>query len=236
MAKGLDNQQKSVIDGLLLSDGHLDCPCKSARMTFSLKYRGFAKAIIRNISSLKWSPIKTYEYFDDRTNKTYTQISLRSKVDDYLTQQYDRWYVDRHKIVPLDLEILPITMLWWYLGDGNLGRKKSRPNFRRVCLSTDSFSGEELEILQHKLKTILGGTSVYSESGRIMIGRDALCSLSRMLDGNNPVPEYDYKFDFGQYLDKDYLKKSYANRPLAKINTYRKENNVREFDLNLLEV
>lgn len=42
----------------------------------------------------------------------------------------------------------------------------------------------------------------------------------------------DYKFDFGQHLDEDYLKKSYAKRPLAKINAYRKEHKVREFNLN----
>lgn len=69
-----------------------------------------------------------------------------------------------------------------------------------------------------------------------MIGRQALCNLAQMLNNQNQVADYNYKFDFGQYLDSSYLEKSYQNRPLAKINEYRKLNNVREFDLELLEI
>jgi len=237
MAKGLDNKQKCVIDGLLLSDGHLSISGKNARISFTLKYVGFAEAITESLPALNWSPIRAYKYSDNRTGNTYTQIKLRSRTSSYLTEQHSRWYPNGRKVVPSDLCLSITTLLWWYLGDGHLERKKSRPNYRRVCLSTDSFSEVESTMLQEKLVKLLGSdTSIYLETGRIMIGRNALCAFAKKIVDKNPVPEYDYKFDFGQYLDNSYLEKSYAKRPLAKINAYRKIHKVREFDFELLEV
>ena len=48
----------------------------------------------------------------------------------------------------------------------------------------------------------------------------------------SPVTDYQYKFDFGQYLDQDYFTKSYYKRPIKYINQYRQKHKVRELNYN----
>lgn len=229
-------KEREIIDGLILSDAYVDKQGTNARLCFSLKHKDFAVAIVNSLPSLEWSPIKSTLYIDKRTNKEYCRNVLRSKVHSYLTQQRQRWYSNGKKIVPQDIYITPEVMLWWHLGDGHLAKKKSRPNYRQVCLATNCFSLLEVNFLIEKLSCLLGTSeSIYEEFGRIIIGQQALCSFALMLKNKNPVSVYDYKFNFGQYLNKNYFKDSFLSRPLHRINEYRRKNKVREFDLKLLE-
>jgi len=217
-----------VFDGLMLSDAYLSSSGVSARMGLTCKFLSFAEASRENLPSIPWSGISKKVTNDLRTGKTYYGYRLRSRVSDFITAQFKRWYPDGKKIVPRDLELTDECIIWWYIGDGHLCRKKSRPNYRRVILSTDSFVDEDQDFLVEKLKDKLGDSSIYREGRKIAIGRDAMVSLANILDGKNPVSDYDYKFEFGQYTDEEYLKKSYVDRPLASINEYRRNNKVRE--------
>ena len=232
----MKQREKEILDGLIISDGCLYCPYQNSRISFSLKYKDFAQAIAKSLPSIDWADILESVIFDKRTNKGYDRKSLRSRVHPYLTTQYHRWYKSGKKIVPRDLKVTEVMLLWWYLGDGCLVKKKSRPNHRRVALATNSFSDEDREFLISLLIKLLGTeNSIYSESRTIIIGRDALCKMASILKSKNPASCYDYKFDFGQYNNTNYLKDSYKDRPLVKINAYRKKHKVREFDLALLE-
>lgn len=228
---GLASDEQAVLEGLLLSDAHLrrsneNC---NAQLGFTIKHRSFADAIVCNLPSLSWSPIVERDKYDSRTSNTYHSVTFRSHVDKLLTKEHIRWYPQGTKMVPRDIVLQPLTLLWWYLGDGCLERKKARPNYRRVCLSTDSFSDEELDFLIGQMRPLLG-SYVYKECGRIMVSRTSLCRFAELVGAKSPAECYRYKFEFGQYLDSEYFQKSFRTRPLNYINEFRKAHKVRELN------
>lgn len=226
--------QQYIFDGMMISDGHLSKNGKNARFRLSTKSMAFAVAFKDAIPELPWSDIRERNIFDKRTGKTYYSVRLDSKVSEYLTDQHNRWYNGREKIVPRDLVISPAMLTWWYLGDGHLNRKSSRPNYRRVELCTDSFTNHDRQWLVENLINIFGDNSIYIESQRaIIIAKTALVNMVSYLLPC-PVSDYLYKYEFGQYSDKDYFQKSYYGRPLEIINIYRHKHKVRE--LNFEEV
>jgi hypothetical protein len=149
----------------------------------------------------------------------------------YFNGQFERWYPSGSKIVPTDVEISKEMLLWWYIGDGCLIRKKSRPNWRRVNLATDSFTPDEVFCLIEKLGVFLGeDDNIYEEKNKIMISRKSLHCFSSLMQDACPIGTYQYKFDFGQYVDKGYWQNSFKTRPLSYINEFRRKNRVRELD------
>ncbi|MBI4010301.1 MAG: helix-turn-helix domain-containing protein [Candidatus Aenigmarchaeota archaeon] len=59
------------------------------------------------------------------------------------------------KILPSNLEITPIKLLFWYLGDGCLVRRKNDGNrVPFIVLATNCFSKENIDILIGKLKEL----------------------------------------------------------------------------------
>jgi hypothetical protein len=134
------------------------------------------------------------------------------------------------KIIPTDLNLDADTITWWYIGDGHLHKKKSRPNYRRVVLATDCFTSEERIKLVNQLTTLLGN-GVYVEGDRtIIIGTQSLVAMATLVGTVSPVVAYQYKFDWGNYANVDYFQHSYNNRPLKLINEYRKKNKIRELN------
>ena len=136
------------------------------------------------------------------------------------------------KVVPKDIKIDATMLMWWYLGDGCLCRKKSRPNYRRIMLATDKFLEEENIFLMNLLKSFLNNQNLYLENNHIFIARDAICNFVNILGKKSPVNAYQYKFEFGQYKDCNYFKNSFKTRPIYIINKYRKKHHVRELDYN----
>lgn len=197
----------------MLSDACLERSRVNARFKMGVKHRSFI-AEAGTILPLDFAPLKYYILpVDKRTGKRYSGWKLSSRSDQFLTQQHDRWYRNRIKIVPKNIKLTPTCLLWWYLGDGHLERKTNRPNYRRVVLCTDSFTLAEINCLIHKLKKLLNSNdSIYEEGRHIIIGRMALCRFIKTIGSKSPVSDYDYKFEFGQYVDEDYFKKSFAVR------------------------
>lgn len=231
----LTKKQMQIFDGLMISDAYLSMGKrrKNARFGLTCKYREFAEKVKTIFSEFLWStpPIRTRDIYDKRTEKYYSSTTLSSRTDEFLTMQYSRWYPDGKKIVPTDIEIDKDMLLWWYIGDGHLRRKKNRPNFRNVGLATMSFSNNDVDILIDKLKIFLGEESIYKDNRNcIHIASQSLCNFADLFKNISPLRCYDYKFEFGQYLNKNYLKNSYKTRPIYFINEFRKKNKVRELD------
>ena len=84
-------------------------------------------------------------------------------------------------------------------------------------------------MIVEKLRCNLG-SSVYIENRKIAIASSALCKFAEMVGVKCPISYYNYKFDFGQYLDGNYFQKSYSDRPIKYINSFRKKNKVRELN------
>jgi len=222
----------SVFDGMMLSDGHLQKSTKSknARFSLSCKYEEFAKTFQRLSGSFNWTESHCRDIYDKRTNKTYTSWRLSSKTDERFTIEHKRWYPEGKKIVPKDLILDKTTLVWWYLGDGSLNRKKSRPNYRRVVFCTQGFTVQDVDFLKLKLEELFGNDSIYIEENQIIIAKQSLCSFIKFIGIESPVSCYQYKFDFGPYINENYWKKSFEDRPLKYINEYRKMNKVRELN------
>jgi len=220
----------SVFDGMMLSDGFLEKAAKNARFKLSCKHEEFAKVFQQRSGSFNWTEPTCRDIHDKRTEKIYKSWRLTSKVDERLTKEYQRWYPEGKKIVPKDITLDKSTLLWWYLGDGSLYRKKSRPNYRRIVLCTQGFTFEDVNFLKAKLEELIGTDSIYIEENQIVIGRKALCNFIKIIGLKSPVSCYEYKFDFGPYIDENYWEKSFEERPLKYINVYRKENKVRELN------
>lgn len=227
----MNKKEKDIIAGLLLSDAHLRKPGDKRRvsMSFTLKYADFASGIKKRVCSIPWGKDYVYKYRDKRTGNTYTQNRITTRVSDYLTSIYDLWYKNKKKIVP-DIELTSAVLLWWYLGDGCLLKKKSRPKFRRIALATQSFAPKEVKRLIVQIKELLNSEYVYPENGGIIISREGICSFADIIGTVSPVECYSYKFDFGQYLDSNYKAQGYKIRPLARINEFRKKHKVRELE------
>lgn len=211
---------RHLLDALILSDGYMEKGknSKNPRLQFSLKHKEFAKNIMAHLSCLTWEKDEPKKriYFDKRVNKEVITYFIRTRAEEKLLPFYERWYNDE-KIVPEDIEITKNFLTYWYLGDGFLGRKKSRPNYRRIGFCTDLFSEQENEFLASKLKELLNTDYVYLENTskkkkNIMISRTGVTSFYKFVGAKSPVKCYNYKFDFGQYKDENYLQKSYDKR------------------------
>lgn len=220
----------SVFDGMMLSDGYIEkrSESSSARFRLSCKYEEFARCFANYTGIGKNINLASHSYSDKRTNKTYTGYRLDSKSNYEFVLQHTRWYPNGKKIVPRDIILDRTTLLWWYLGDGHLNKKKARPNYRRVVLSTQGFVNEDIDFLKSKVVEKFGEDSVYIENRNIIIGRKALCKFAKEMGNKSPVNCYQYKFDFGPYVDENYWEKSFEDRPLKYINEYRRKNKVRE--------
>jgi hypothetical protein len=213
----LSDEQMGVFDGLMLSDAHLHktySPTANSSFRMGVKHFGFVNAV-KNYLPLLWPVVSPCPYtlpVDKRTGKRYSGWRLQSARDIFLSEQRKRWYPEGKKIVPNDINLTPACLLWWYLGDGCLAKKKNRPLYRRIVLCTDSFTDDDVALLIRILKEKLGEDSIYPEGGHIVLGRRSLCQFTEAIGKTSPVPEYNYKFDFGQYQNSDYIDKSYAVR------------------------
>lgn len=209
---GPDFWDYSVLDGMMLSDGGLEkCDrSKNARFGLSCKHEEFARKFSQLSGSFPWTDVHCRMIYDKRTDKTYASWRLRSLSDERLTKEYFRWYTGGKKIVPRDLTLDSVTLTWWYLGDGHLVRKKSRPNFRQVILCTEGFSDEDIDFLETKLSDLIGDDGVYIENRNIVVAKKSLCRFIQTVGMNSPVKCYQYKFEFGPYVDEDYWANSFA--------------------------
>ena len=230
---GPSDYQKSVFDGLMLSDIGLRKDSKNASITMTCKHRSFMDAMIERLFFLSWGPVTEKEVYDKRTEKSYHSCKVSSHVSEWLTAQYSRWYCDGVKIVPEDIIIDKDVLEWWYIGDGHLERKKARPNYRRIIMATDSFVEIEKDILCEKLRIFLDRNAVYKEGKKIAISKKALVKMAKMLTVC-PVVDYSYKYEFGHYRDENYFTKTYKGRPLELINKYRQKHKVK--DVNYEEI
>lgn len=206
----LTKKQMQIFDGLMISDGYIEKCSKNARFGLTTSKKEFAEKVASIFPNFPWSnpSIKTRDVYDKRTGKSYSSTVIRSRIDEFFTNQFNRWYSDGKKIVPSDIEIDKDMLLWWYIGDGCLHRRKSRPDYRRVGLATNSFTKKDILNSINKLKMFLEEDSnIYEENNVIMIARKALCCFSSLFENSCPVNCYQYKFNFGQYTANSEIKR-----------------------------
>jgi len=177
-----------TVNGLLLSDA-------SIRVRDN-KYHYFALNA-KDKRFLEWVK-KILKRF--RIHNTY--IVLNSKVTNVFTLGFymnkcstkellllrENWYKKINgktvKVVVRDLKLTPTTLLFWYLGDGSLIRRKNDPNrVPFIVLATNSFLKKDIKFLIQKLKELnLNFYPVKYKSG--FTGKDCgYCLYSNTQDG-----------------------------------------------------
>ncbi len=173
----LSTRQIEILNGLLLSDFHLEQSVFQARFSFGFKHIEFAQAIIQELSGLQWSK--------PRQNSHTGCWHAKSKFFANLIDWRNKWYSQHKKVVPNDLVLTPETLYWWYLGDG-------RVDDYGLTLCTESFETNENESLVRQLAH-LGIQAHRTPSNRIRI-RSAGVTKFIAIIGSPRVSCYSYKW------------------------------------------
>lgn len=164
----LSNEAKEFIYGELLGDGHLKSIKHSASFTYSSKYKKYVEWIFNKFKnfdinfSKKIYKDKTLRYIN---NYKIDNVSFRANTYFYieLLNIHRKWYNNKLKIVPKDLQLTSLMVRQWYIGDGNLKRKfnkKYNKYYYHISLCTNGFTKKETEFLSNLLNKTLNISSI----------------------------------------------------------------------------
>lgn len=201
----LTSMQKEVLYGALLGDGCLAKHKNSSNAIFSYisKSRQHVE-FVANYFSEYWSSekIKDFSRFDGRTNKIYSGSRVKTYSNKSFTEEYEKWYKNGVKAIPIDLRLTPLTCLIWYIGDGCISHSK---NSQYIKLATQCFSKEDQEkILLPQLEEfeahlVRADTSKNGEQQYfIYIPRRKIKKFLEYI-GPCPFSDYQYKWDYQEY-------------------------------------
>jgi len=193
-----------IIDGLVIGDASIGLSNnnKTARLSISGKYKEFIVYCRGLVESFKPSEVKYYN--GEKGEGTW---SFYTKFHPDLGKMYFRWYNNGIKDVPPDINLSPITILLWYLGDGSISAING-DHSRSLKFSTNSFSREAIEnILVKKMLELGIEASRVDKSNQLFIKTSSIVSLINYIGKNPPVKCYSYKFDIEEWR----LKKSMKN-------------------------
>lgn len=187
------------LNGELLADGCLSSrSIHSAIFAYGSKYPEYAHYVSNILDSfgIKQMGKINKRYYEDSDYSTYHYASLAYEE---LIGLKEKWYLNKHKIVPKDIELTPLTCRQWYIGDGSLSHQKGRmPHIR---LATNGLFIEDIEWLVLQLNK-LGFLAKQRDHGH-RIGISAY-STKDFLDyiGECPVECYKYKWDYEKWAIK----------------------------------
>jgi hypothetical protein len=144
----MDQKTLEIINGTLLGDG---CIFVDRGKYFRYKITAKDENLLLWIS--KQLKLENHYICFDKNNDTKALVFSSRPFFKFLRQ---KWYIQENgktrKIVPKDLELTPTTLLFWYLGDGSLIRRKKKDSrVPPIVLATCCFSKEDVDFLIKKL-------------------------------------------------------------------------------------
>ncbi len=143
----MTERQRQILVGMLLGDAHLE------------RQRGARTARLKIEHSLRQSAYVDWKYGEwrdwvrtpprararrNRLGTVSTNIGFSTLSHVELEEFRLRFYRDQRKLVPVDLELPPMSMAVWFMDDGS--RKSSQ--CRGLYLNTQSFTPAEVQLLQ----------------------------------------------------------------------------------------
>lgn len=232
-----------IFDGYMLSEGHLErVSNRTARFNINQKHKEFCEYIATFFAEYfegkKVEP-KYRRHNDDRTKQGYTETwRTRTLGHPDLLYQYNRWYPEGIKIVPSNVLITPLSVLVWYLGDGNLDKSgRGRP---RASFATMSFSKENIQTnLMPKLNTIIANNDWRLHSNcNLKMTKDGTEKLFKYIGHTSPVRCYDYKFLSINEVDvnREMVIKNNARTRFSKLMNYEGIENLHAKCLSVQEI
>jgi hypothetical protein len=149
-----------IIDGCLLGDGHITKVGNVFQVTsVSKKFIDYLENVfIKNSILLRQLRItdECIKQFpgNAKPSKCKKKYTLATSTYDFLKQLRKRWYPNGKKIVPNNMGLSPIILLYWYLGDGCVNHHGG--NCWVIELATNGFSYKDNIELQSKFKDAFG--------------------------------------------------------------------------------
>jgi hypothetical protein len=180
-------QFEDWLSGEMMGDGCIQSYSDySAKITYASKYLEYIDYISGTLDNFG---IKQSGHIYKRDKGDgWIAYQYQSKRYEELKSFHSKWYCNGKKRIPSDLELTPIILRQWYIGDGNL--HKSR---RNISLATNCFTENELDFLINLFKNLDIIATKMSQNCLYISTK----SVKQFLDyiGECPVSCYEYKWD-----------------------------------------
>ena len=165
----MTSRQEQILEGMLLGDGHLERQRGALSARLKVEHSA-AQASYVAWKYVEWRPwVRTPPRERLRRNRlgtTSVNVGFSTLSHVQLEKVRERFYREKRKIVPLDLELTPLSMAVWFMDDGS--RKSSQ--CRGLYLNTQNYRGEEVELLRSALRRDIGiETSVRQQRDGLQI-------------------------------------------------------------------
>lgn len=181
------------INGELLGDGCLQSLSSySALFAYGsqyLEYIKYVSNILKSFGINQTGKINKRQY-KNANYHTYHYSSLCYKE---LLPVYKQWYPKSKKIVPKNIELTPLTVRQWYIGDGSLVHGKYGRPF--IVLAADDFSISDTNRLVEQLINLGFKTTKYRYRNVIYISTHSTKNFLNYI-GKCPVKCYQYKWTY----------------------------------------
>jgi hypothetical protein len=165
----MSERQKEILIGLLLGDGHLERQGSAVSARLKIEH-SVAQSAYVDWKFHEWrewvrTPPKT-RIRQNRIGTTSMNVGFSTLSHVELEWFRLRFYVNRRKVVPEDLELSALSMAVWFMDDGS--RKSNQ--CRGLYLNTQSFTELEVELLRSVIRRDVGvGTSVRQQRDGLQI-------------------------------------------------------------------
>lgn len=160
--RNLSDEFMENFNGFMLGDGYLSNRNKSkhsAQFIMRNKYPSYIYYVSELLAKEDVDHmIKINDVKGNFPGSTYAS-TVYTKFYTTFTDLEERWYETRDdgthfKIVPNDIQLTPISLLQWYIGDGYLVNLKGVP--QRVQFCTDRYTDEEIIFLREVFHRDIG--------------------------------------------------------------------------------
>jgi len=190
------------IDGFNLGDGYISFDkkrrdCRGAVFSFGSTNKEWTEYAMSKLKCYSPREIHKIENLDKKHPRATWASSTLTHPD--IVKQAKRWYPNGKKIVPSDVRITPTSLLLWYLGDGSIS--KINISFF-IRLATCGFAAEDIKnILIPKLSSLGLDTSHQISKNDIRISSHSLKNFFDIIGHKSPIKCYNYKFEYGDWLN-----------------------------------
>ncbi len=149
----LNNDALQKLDGWMLGDGNITFTGIQAYFQFTSKHEEYVQ-YVKNIIEQSGLVCKIYVMTDKKYKTKAFRLKTPSTIQ--LADIYNKWYVNRKKIVPSDIKLSNSVIRNWIMDDGSVSKDKGH---LRLC--TCSFTINECEILAEKLNKFINDDTIH---------------------------------------------------------------------------
>ena len=177
--------QKSLIEGCLLGDGYMRCKTHAhLQITHSINQKTYVDWKYQLLKDYVLTKPKAYKGNGKRVGYRFFTRSLP-----LMTEFYKRYYKDKIKVIPKDLQLNSFSLAVWFMDDGSKSRNSCYLNTQQFGLSDQNYLIKVLH-KQFGIKPNLDKDKIYF---RLRFSVEDTKRLKKLIQGF-VLPEMQYKF------------------------------------------